>query len=604
MPTTRRDSRAGGGERRAGVATARLVAGAGWSARRARQVYSRRFVIPRADTPTATPDRTARVWLERDVAVPMRDGVVLRAHVFHPVGLAGALPAILIRQPYGRDDHPLMHARGRYWARKGYVCVVQDVRGKYGSGGRWEPIVHEADDGWDTLDWMASRPWCNGDIGMVGESYHGITQWAVASLGHPSLRCIAPGNCAPDFYRLVYSHGAFALMTMGEWAYEMNASRLRNPLRFDPWHLPLRTTDEAAGARSPVYQDFIAHPLRDAYWERRDLSRRGPVVPAFHWGGWHDVTLDGCLAGWQAATRRPETGSPPPQYLTIAPTDHALTPVSTGRVGRIEVGFDHWSFDRVQRFVDRWLRHDGHSTAGDSPVNVFVVGSNRWRSADRWPLPGTQPMTMYLHGRAGAAKGAGVLSTEPPGLEPADTYVYDPDDPPAYWLGRSLWEMAGELYDRRRFEGRHDVLVYSTDLLTAGLEVVGPLSAVLYASTSAPDTDFTAALVDVFPDGYAQLVQEGIVRLSSLEEGRSVAARVRGAAQRLTVDMCATAHFFAPGHRLRLEVSSANFGRFDRNLNTGHPFGSGTERAPAGQTIFHDRRRPSHVTLPVIAAEG
>jgi putative CocE/NonD family hydrolase len=277
--------------------------------------------------------------------------------------------------------------------------------------------------------------------------------------------------------------------------------------------------------------------------------------------------------------------------------------VRTGRVGRIDVGLDHWSFDRVQRFMDHWLRHEDNGVGDDPPVNVFVVGSNRWCSADAWPLPGTTTLNLYLHSRANAASDGGVLGIEAPAHEPADTFVYDPDSPVTYWLTRSLWDMASQLDDRRPLEARQDVLVYSTEPLAAGLEVVGPLSAVLYASTSAPDTDFTAALVDVFPDGHAQLVQEGIVRLSSLDNGHSVAARIADAARRLTIDMCATAHLFAPGHRVRLEVSSSNFGRYDRNLNTGHPFGLDADRARAVQSILHDHRRPSHLALPVIPAE-
>jgi putative CocE/NonD family hydrolase len=583
-----------------------------WAGQRLGAPWRRRFVNPRATTPTHTPDRYCGVRLERDLRVPMRDGVTLSTHVFHPASAAQPLPAVLIRQPYGNDDHPCMHARGRYWARKGYVCVVQDVRGKYGSQGVWEPVVGEAADGWDALDWVAGRPWCNGDIGMVGESYYGLTQWAVAGAGHPNLRCVAPGDTAPDLYRAVYPGGAFALMTWGEWAYEMETRTQRNPYRFDPWHLPLADAARAAGADSATFRDFVGHPRRDAWWERRDLTGGGVAVPGLHWSGWYDVLLDGSLAGWRAAAEhaaaagaqsdpgRPAAGV---QQLVIGPTDHGLTPMTSGHVGRIDVGRDTWSFDVVQRFVDRFLQGTPNGADHDPAVRVFVVGAGRWRTADSWPLPGTRFTRFHLHSRGDAtAVAGGVLSPEAPGDETPDRFVYDPDDPVASWLGRSLWDMAGELSDRRPLEGRRDVLVYTTPPLAADLEVVGPLSATLYASTTAPDTDFTAALVDVFPDGHAQFVQEGIVRLAALPGAPEAPLADADLVRVLPIEMSATGHLFAAGHSVRLEVSSSNFGRFDRNLNSGHTPGADARRATAGQTVYHDARRPSHLTLPVIPA--
>ena len=230
-------------------------------------------------------------------------------------------------------------------------------------------------------------------------------------------------------------------------------------------------------------------------------------------------------------------------------------------MGRIDVGRDHWSFDLVQRFVDRRLR--GHETGADHEpaVRVFVVGAGRWRTADSWPLPGTRFARYHLHSRGAAGAGeGGVLSLESPGDETPDRFVYDPDDPVTAWLGRSLWDLAAELSDRRRLEARPDVLVYTTDRLVADLEVVGPLAATLYVSTTAADTDYTAALVDVFPDGYAQYVQEGIVRLAGLPDAPEVPVASADLVRELVVDLCATGHLFAAGHRVRLEVSSSNFG--------------------------------------------
>jgi putative CocE/NonD family hydrolase len=324
------------------------------------------------------------------------------------------------------------------------------------------------------------------------------------------------------------------------------------------------------------------------------------------------VRLDGSLAGWRAAAEhaaaagaqsdpgRPAAGV---QQLVIGPTDHGLTPMTSGHVGRIDVGRDTWSFDVVQRFVDRFLQGTPNGADHDPAVRVFVVGAGRWRTADSWPLPGTRFTRFHLHSRGDAtAVAGGVLSPEAPGDETPDRFVYDPDDPVASWLGRSLWDMAGELSDRRPLEGRRDVLVYTTPPLAADLEVVGPLSATLYASTTAPDTDFTAALVDVFPDGHAQFVQEGIVRLAALPGAPEAPLADADLVRVLPIEMSATGHLFAAGHSVRLEVSSSNFGRFDRNLNSGHTPGADARRATAGQTVYHDARRPSHLTLPVIPA--
>ncbi len=581
---------------------ARATAELRWSGRRCAQAYRRRCVVPRAVTPTRTPDRFAGHRVERDVAVPMRDGVALRAHVFHPSGAAGPLPVVLIRQPYGRDDHPYMHARGAYWARKGYRCVVQDVRGKYGSGGRWEPLVHEAADGWDTLDWVAAQPWCNGDVGMAGESYHGITQWAVAASGHPNLRCVAPGDTAPDFYRAAYHGGAFSLLGIGEWAYEMNARALLNSFRFDPWHLPVETMDEAAGTCSPAFKDLVHHPRRDEWWQERDLSRAPIAVPGLHWSGWYDVFLDASLAAWTAASAR-HTATATVQQLVLGPTDHGLSTLVTGHVGRIPVDRDAWCYDREERFFERWLRGVRNGVEDDPTVQVYVVGADRWRTADGWPLPAAEPLRLYLRGDGRAGGVGGGLSAEPPGDEPPDAFVYDPERPVDYWLTRSIWDMATALDDRRPLETRPDVLVYTTAPLDEELEVVGPLSCELHVASSAPDTDFTAALVDVFPDGHAQLVQEGIARLGALEQ-RDTTRYDGEEVLRLTVDMAATGHLFGRRHSLRLEVSSSDFGRYDRNLNTGRPAGTDARRRAARQTVRHDHRHASHLVLPVIPAAG
>jgi uncharacterized protein len=394
-----------GGRARAGRGQA-IAAELRWAAARGLHTYDRLVRVPRTVTPTATPDRCSTVRVQRDLPAVMRDGVRLRADLYLPGN--GAFATVLIRQPYGKRDHPFMEARGRYWARKGYACVVQDVRGKWSSQGAWRPWSSEPHDGYDTLDWIAGSEWCNGAIGMVGESYYGMTQWAVAALGHPNLRCIAPGDSTPDPYGMVYPGGAFALPTMGEWAYEMDHRRLANPFRFDPWHLPLISTDDAAGRPSPVYKEQVRHPSRDAFWDKVDCRARAGAfsVPALHWGGWYDLLVSGTIAGWQEVRARAASAHVREnQWLMLAPTDHALGPMYTGRVGRLGVGNEAWSFDRVQRFFDFWLRGEANAVDRSPRVQYFTVGPNEWRTADEWPPASAQLTNFYLHSRGGAGAG-------------------------------------------------------------------------------------------------------------------------------------------------------------------------------------------------------
>lgn len=556
-----------------------------------------------AELPTATPNRSVGFRVRRDLGVRMRDGVRLSANVFFPDDDAPA-PVVLIRQPYGKDDHPGMWARGKYWARKGYVCVIQDVRGKFGSEGEWYPFVHEADDGWDTLDWVAAQPWCNGAIGMAGESYHGYTQWAVAASGHPNLRCLAPGDTSPDPYLIAYQGGALNL-GVALWAWVMESREIADPQGWRPWHLPLATLDEAMGRRSPMLQEVLRHPEHDEYWDRADTtpSLGGVRIPVLHWGGWFDFLLRGTLRGWRHTAVARAAGAD--HRLIVGPTDHALIPAAYGGGAAAADSPGAWCFDRVQRFFDRWLRGDEQALAGLAPVSIYIMGAERWREAQDWPLPGTRIFTYYLHSGGGAntMAGDGRLDATPPGEEPADTFVYDPASPVDVWLAESAWDLTWTIKDRAAVEARPDVLVYTTAALAADLEVAGPLTVTLSAASSAPDTDFAATLVDVFPDGATALVQEGLIRARYREPGGGARPLTPEAVHTFTIDLAATGYLFARGHRLRLEVTSSIFGRHDRNPNSGGPFGLDTMGATARQTVHHSQAHPSYISLPVIPAE-
>jgi len=563
------------------------------------------FRLPFMSLPTSTPDVYTRVRVERNVAVPMRDGIKLYANIYKP-DVDGKFPVILIRMPYGKDEpYCFMPAHGKYWVKKGYVCVVQDVRGKYASEGKFEPYFNEADDGYDTLDWIASQPWCDGNIGMTGESYYGYTQWAVAWLNHPNLKCIAPGTTYSDVYGMRnYNDGAFCLQRVVGWACRRGGRTRNNCLRLDYWHLPLISMVDGAGVRRDLYKDWVRHPSRDAYWEPMDVSQKYNQVkiPIYHWGGWYDIFLPFTINGWRGV--KENSGSIETrknQWLLIAPTDHELTPAKTQRIGRIDIGKEAWTYEKLQRFFDYWLKGADNGFDRTPRVEIFTIGDNKWRYEDEWPPDRVKYTRYYFHSGRGAntLSGDGLLNLEEPNDEPTDSYVYDPNNPVTISLETSVYEMA-ELKDRSPVEQRADVLVYTTPNLEKDLEITGPITATLFAASSARDTDFTAALVDVFPDGYTHMIQEGIVRARYRSSDSEPSLIEPGKIYEYTIDLWATSYVVKQGHRIRVEISSSNFNRWDRNPNTGNEFGMDAETMKATQTIYHDRQHPSHITLPII----
>lgn len=592
-----------------------IVPKARWALHRAWQIAKARIVTPYTTLPSGTSPTMPGCAIHRDLWVPMADGVRLLADVYLPTGpgIEGPFPTVLIRMPYGKTEaYCYMPAHGKYWARRGYACVIQDVRGRWGSEGAYEPFINEARDGYDTLDWIAAQPWCDGNIGMTGESYYGYTQWAVAPLGHPNLRCIAPGDTAADIYgSWIYNANAFCLSTMGGWAYVINGKQDCNEFLMDPWHLPLAEMPAAAGHPSRAYSEWMEHQTRDEYWDRVNVSQRYAdiAIPVLHWGGWYDVFLNGTIGGWQGMRAQGPERLRDKQWLVIGATDHELSPEFTGRIGRLAVERHGYAHDRIKVFMDCWLKGEDAGVTEGGRVLYFTMGRNEWRRTDEWPPRQAEERRYYLHG-AGAADlpheadspdEAGTLSTNAPEDERADRFTYDPRDPADYWLGINLWELAKHMEDRREVERRSDVLIYTTAPLTTDLEVTGPVSVTLSAATSARDTDFTAALVDVHPDGYAHLVQEGLRRARFRESDSCESPVEPGAVYTYEIDLWATSYVFATGHRIRLEVSSSNFDRYDRNLNTGR-FAFDDEIVVAEQTVHHSAAHPSFVTLPVMPA--
>lgn len=578
------------------------------------------------------------VRVEHNIPATMRDGTVLRANVYRPDdGGAGSFPVLLTRLPYGKDL-PLGNSvlDPVQAARRGYVVVVQDTRGTFTSEGEWFPLVHEGPDGADTVAWAASLPGSNGDVAMYGASYFGHTQLAAAAQHPPALRALAPMMTWADSddpsAGVVTRNGVLELGAQGGWNLEMGLDQLARRHRGDPEtlgralyalvqeidslpatgyaELPLDRFGPLArmGLEAPITS--LIHNRQDvAYVQQARISNAYALgVPALHIGGWYDIFLNGTLRNF-AAMRNHGTAS---QYLLIGPWTHG----NVNRVqGDLDFGFASSGalmdmridlMSQQLQFFDRWLKDVRNGFDAHPVVKYFVMGTNVWRSSDTWPPAKSEPQEWYLHsqGRANSATGDGILSRERPSDDPADSYVYDPAEPVPTIGGATLLPsvLRPGPRDQRPIEQRQDVLVYTSAPLDEPLEVVGSVSVTLFVATDAPDTDFVARLVDVYPDGRAITVTDGIMRMSHREgPGTSLQRLEPSAVYCIEVDLWSTGLAFLPGHRIRLDVTSSSFPRWERNLNTGENSATSTEIRVAHQAVIHDAAHPSHVVLPVIA---
>jgi uncharacterized protein len=558
------------------------------------------------------------------IPVPMRDGVRLSTDVYLP-DAPGFFPVILIRTPYGNNtDYNVQDAV--YFASRGYAVAIQDVRGRFDSEGDWDPFVHEPEDGYDAQEWCGTQPWSTGRVGTSGDSYLALTQWLAAPLRNRHLTAMAPRVGFSNLYHnWVYTGGAFQLGFNLRWgAIQMHTRTNRVQYLWMPneqhlatlfWHLPLIATDENAGRACGFYKQWIRESAYGPYWEKLGNVEKdyGEIdVPAYGFGGWYDVFCQGTLNNFMGvrATGHSERGRRG-QKVLIGPWIHSLGERGTqSRTGDLDFGPEALVDLRAEelRWFDYWLRGVDTGIMEEPPVRVFVMGANRWRTADAWPIPGTRYVEHYFHseGKANSSFGDGRLDRRPPESEPADTFVYDPEDPVptlggSTCCGEDITPIAMGPRDQRPAEWRPDVLVYTTSPLEADVEVTGPIKVVLWAASSAPDTDFTAKLVDVFPSGHAMNVAQGIIRARFRESFERPTLLEPGRIYRYEIDCWSSSNCFLQGHRIRVEISSSNFPQFDRNPNTGHPFGMDAELRPATQTVYHDARHPSHIVLPVVS---
>ena len=577
-----------------------------------------------------------RLIVDRDVAVEMRDGTVLRADIYRPDS-AEKYPVLLQRTPYDKNV-PRISAlllNPVRAASAGYAVMVQDVRGRFASDGEFYTFRHEPEDGYDTIAWAADQPWSAGKVGMFGLSYVGATQWLAAMTTPPGLATIVPVVTASDYHEgWAYQGGAFELGFNASWtlanlalatlvkrqrAGEQFAAGFRDEYfrlvddmcrAFDT--LPLRDLPLLKEHNlAPYYYDWLKHPTDDEYWRQWKIEAHHQhiTVPALNVGGWYDIFLGGTIRNYLGMQRH--GGSPEArqyQHLVIGPWKHGV-PLS-GVSGDMAFGIMAESFaidfEGVQlRWYDHWLKGLDNGVRSEAPVRLFVMGDNVWRNEQEWPLARTQYTRYYLHshGRANSLHGDGGLSTTEPGTEQPDRFLYDPRHP-VPTRGGPLCCWPGALpqgaYDQTVVESRQDVLVYSTPPLSHDVEVTGPVVVTLYAASSAVDTDFTAKLVDVHPSGFVQNLTDGIIRARYRQSTARAEPIAPGKVYAYTIDLWATSNVFKAGHCIRLEISSSNFPRFDRNPNTGRDLATETELVPAIQTVYHDGTYPSHVTLPII----
>jgi len=563
------------------------------------------FPVGVAQSQTSS-EKTLPVKIYYNQHVKMRDGVELSADVYRP-DVPGKFDCIVNRTPYLKSSE-LTLMFGRYFSSHGYAFVGMDVRGRGDSPGEFVPYRSEGKDGYDAIEWCASQAWSTGRVGTIGGSYNGKTQWLTAIEQPPHLTTMIA---------LVSPSDPFVEFPVGEqiplnesWYFLTSGHVLQNEEGVQ-WtsvfeHLPLVTMDEASGRIMPAWRELFNHTHLDDYWEAERYQTKFDrvQVPVLHISGWYDDEQIGTPLNFIGMTAHGAPAVRNSQKMLMGAWPHAIN--SKSKMGDVDFGpTDIIDLNGTMlRWFDAWLKGTDNGVKAEAPVRIFVMGANQWVDEREWPLARTQFTDFYLHSRTGANSlhGDGTLSTAKPAAEKTDSYTYDPKDPVPFITEPSFAQIGGP-DDYRPIERRDDVLVYTGDPVTNDTEICGPIKVTLYAATTATDTDFTAKLIDVWPNGYAERLSDGIVR-ARFRKGMEKEDLVQpGAISEYKIDAWNTCQMFQPGHRIRLEISSSAFPKYPRNLNTGGPLGQESKMQTAQQTIYHDAQHPSHVTLPIIPAK-
>lgn len=565
-------------------------------------------VLPTTTAVAAEAELAApEIDVQFNVRIPMRDGIELSADIYRPKE-PGRYPAIVTRTPYlKRGNH---ETRGRYWAGQGYIYLVQDVRGRGDSDGTFYPIVNESDDGVDTYNWVARQPWSTGKVGSLGGSYNGWTQLYPAAAGNTALAAMIPMVTPPDPDRNFPVQFGVPVTPSAAWLAGLDGRTNQDisavDLRAAYEGRPLIDMDLRMGRVLPAWRDWLQHPIRDDYWKSIAYQDKllSSEIPALHISGWYDDVLVGTLENFENMTKRAlSKDARRRHWLVIGPWGHAVNASRT--LGTIDFGPDAIiDLETLQRrWFDHWLRGIDNGFENERRVRVFVMGRNTWIEEDAWPIARTKPKKYFLESKTGANSlyGDGTLSTKAPEAKSAfDTYRFDPSDPVPF-ITELDSKQGGGPDDYTEVEKRRDVLVYTTPVLSVPLTVCGPIQATIYASSSAADTDWTAKLLDVHPDGFAQRLTDGIVRARFRRGANGEHMLVPGEIEKYTIDLWATCTEFRKGHRIRLEVASSAAGKYAVNLNTAGDQSTQMSGIIAEQRIYHGSAQPSHLLLPILS---
>jgi putative CocE/NonD family hydrolase len=525
--------------------------------------------------------------------VQMRDGVKLRTKVWKPSG-GGRYPVVLERgYRVGRKKH------AQAFTKAGYVYIGQQTRGNLQDN----MFFPDAKDGYDCLDWISKQPWCDGKIAMYGRSFYGATQWLVAPEQHPNLKAIIPQNINPNpWERMYWDHGALQLAHTARRIYHVGGKG--KVKKYGGWakfhqYLPLINLDEAIGAKNQLWKKYVTHSTYDNFW--KSISLRGKYnkikIPVYIMGGWYDNYPDAAFNSFTNVRKNTPNNK---THIIINPSDHDNKIVGDRNFGD---NAHKYELQLAIRWLNYIIKNINDGIADEPPIKIFVMGINEWRGEWEWPLARTLYSKYYLRGNDSKN---GVLSTEPPGDELTSSYTYNPENPvPTLGGNHSSPYIPGVIrvgaVDQRPIETRQDVLVFTSDQLKKDVEVTGPITMKLFAATSARDTDFICRLIDVYPDGTAYNLTEGIIRArfrNSIHEPPKLVEP--GEIYEYNIELQPTSNVFQKGHKLRLHLTSSSFPLWDRNPNTGHVQGMDSVLQAAYQTIYHDTEHPSHIILPII----
>ena len=591
---------------------------------------TRFFIQP----PLAEHHQKTLIRLEKSVRIAMADGVKLSTDFYFPDGVKGPFPTILMRTPYNKKVFRKSGSIAHYFAAQGYAVAVQDVRGKYESEGDYRISAADPEDGYAVLSWIAKQPWSSGKIGTYGCSYLGENQIQLAAQRHPNhsaaIAQAAGGAYGGTHRQFMYREGGVPELAnslgwfwgagsklrsqlpaslsdhdfsiMAEW-FEFEAAKPKLDLEQAVWFLPVIDALKKQGNPLPTdYVDYLSSPPASPYWDSLNYVHDGDRfnVPTLHINSWYDGSANETLHLFNLLRSNSDSKKAADnQFVIMSPTGHCGSEQAGQSfvAGQRPMGDASLPYLQIySQWFDHWLKNKTSNILTRPKVQYYLMGKNEWRSANSWPIPTIDYQRFYLHsaGHANSRNGDGRLSTVPPQQQPADHYIYDPSNPvPSV-------NVTGGAFDQSEVEGRKDVLVYTTEPLQQGLEVVGPLALVLFVSSSAKDTDFTAKLIDVHPDGRAYNLQQAILRARYREGFDQPVWMQAGEVYPLTLSLHATANYFQPGHRIRLEISSSNFPRYVRNLNTGGNNYDETSGVITTNSIHHNSAWPSHLILPLV----